>query len=78
MIKSMLSDNNEIPSTMRVLVALIVIVFLFNWTYVTIATGLWVKLDVGSVLALIGALGAKAVQKKIELKETITNENETE
>jgi hypothetical protein len=62
----MLSENNKNISTMRILVALIVIVFLFNWTYITIKTGAWVVLDSGSVLAIIGALSAKAVQKKIE------------
>jgi hypothetical protein len=66
MFKELMNEDKTTTSTMRFLVILVVIAFLFNWTYVTIKTNSWVPLDFGSSTALIGVLIAKAYQKKHE------------
>ena len=62
-------DNDGQMSTMRVLVCLIVVVVLFNWTWGCIATGTFIALSWQDLLIAVSPLFAKVAQKKYEGKE---------
>ena len=67
-IKKILSEDNGNPSTMRYLTMFIVVVVLFNWTYITIKTGNLAGFDWQEIGLIIGPLVAKAYQKGKEIK----------
>ncbi|MCK4328803.1 hypothetical protein KAX02_03065 [candidate division WOR-3 bacterium] len=62
-IKNMVSEDNGNTSSMRILVAIVVLVFLGNWTYFNISTGTLASFDWQDLSVIIGALGVKAYQK---------------
>jgi hypothetical protein len=62
-IKNMLSEDNGNTSSMRILSALVVVVFLGNWTYFNITNGTLVSFDWQDLSVILGALGVKAYQK---------------
>ena len=59
----MLKDNKGEISTMRVMSVLVIVCVLFNWTYHNITTGVYIALNIPEVIAMIGTLGAKAIQR---------------
>lgn len=66
-IGNFLKEANGNESSMRLLVAFIVVVIMGSWGYVSIATKTLAPLDWQTVGALIGALIAKGYQKKNEV-----------
>lgn len=66
-IGKMLSDNEGNSSSMRILNFLIIGVVLFNWTFYNMTNSELIALDWEEVGLLVGALGAKAYQKGIEI-----------
>lgn len=66
-ILSFLNDDDGNQSSMRIIVFLIIACVLFNWTFLTVKTGAWIKLDIESIMMVLGSMGFKAVQKNIEL-----------
>lgn len=68
-LKELFSDSLGDVSSMRVIVYIVVIVVLFNWTYVNITTGQINDLGLNETGSILGALGMKAIQKYIEMKE---------
>lgn len=76
-LKAMFREKDGTPSSMRLLVAVVVVVLLGNWTMANMAAlydalwqggraGLEVSLQMADVVALVGSLGAKGYQKKNE------------
>ena len=65
-IKSTLSDDNGNLSSMRILTTLIIVVFLFNWTYYNITQGKLAPFGWAEMSTMVGALCAKAWQKDKE------------
>ncbi len=65
-IQDLLSDDSGNASSMRVLVCVIVLCVLFNWTYHNVAQHVYASLDLNGVVAMTSALLAKAWQKKTE------------
>jgi len=66
-LKTSLSEDNGNPSSMRGLVALVVVVVLFNWTWINISTGTLVSFDWQDLMVIVGPLLAKGYQKGKEL-----------
>ncbi len=66
MLKELFSDANGQLSMMRMLVCLIVITTLFNWTYGCIITGKFIALSWQELLIAVSPLFAKSYQKKYE------------
>lgn len=62
-IHNMVSEDNGNTSSMRILVAVVVLVFLGNWTYFNIANGTLVSFDWQDLSVILGALSVKAYQK---------------
>ena len=62
-IKKTFSESNGTPSEMRQMLFLVVVVFLFNWTYCIIKTGQFIQLDFSSIATLVSAFAAKWLQK---------------
>jgi len=58
-----LEEDNGNLSAMRLLVSLILVVVLFNWTYITILTGNFVGLNVADIMLILGPLAVKSYQK---------------
>lgn len=56
----MLSDEKGEPSSMRVCLFLVIVVFLFNWTAACFGFATWHPIDLGSAVAVGAAFGAKA------------------
>ena len=63
-----LSEDNGHFSSMRLIVMLIVVVVLFNWTWHNITTGTLTSFDWQDLMVVIGPLIAKAWQKGKEGK----------
>ena len=63
MLHDAISDPSGQPSTMRLLVALVVIDVMVTWTVVTIKAGTWQPLDWGTVTLVLSVLGVKAWQR---------------
>jgi multisubunit Na+/H+ antiporter MnhF subunit len=61
-----LQDDKGNNSSMRLLVAFIVVSILGTWVSVSIRTNAMAPLDLPTVLALVGSLMAKAYQKEKE------------
>ena len=61
------TDGNSL-SMMRVVVTLIILAILVNWTYLTIHTGVKQPLDWTEVSVILGALGMKVAQRPFEAK----------
>lgn len=68
----MVSAADGSISLMRVCVFMVVAAFLFNWCYLTVKTGQAQPLDWDQVVLVLGALGAKALQRPFESKPTIS------
>jgi len=66
--KSAFSEDNGNPSSMRIITLLIVSVVLFNWTFYNIQNNVLTVLDYNQLLAILGPLGFKALQKNSERK----------
>lgn len=64
----MISSGDGSISLMRVCVLMVVAAFLFNWCYLTVKTGQTQPLDWDQVVLVLGALGAKALQRPFETK----------
>ncbi len=64
----MIQDDAGNTSSMRIIVLVIVLTVLFNWTYYNIANHQFTPLNFGEMAAMIGALMAKAIQKGNEEK----------
>jgi hypothetical protein len=60
---NLFKEKNGNISTMRVMSALVIITVLFNWTYHNVTTGAYTPLNLPEVIAMIGTLGAKALQR---------------
>ena len=67
-LREFLSEDNGGLSTMRMAVMLIIVAFLFNWTYLTVHTGQAIPFDWEDIALLLGAMGIKAFQKDKEEK----------
>ena len=61
--KQFFKEDNGNLSTMRLLVTFILIVVLFNWTYITILTGTFISLKIADIMLILGPLFAKSYQK---------------
>jgi hypothetical protein len=61
------SESGEL-SQMRLITFMVVGVVLFNWVFLTVTSYKLVPLDMNSVLFLLIAMGAKTIQKGIEVK----------
>ena len=59
-------ERNGKLSMMRVLVFVIVLVMLANYTFITVSTGKLPTADFGSIVTLVLALGAKGMQRMVE------------
>ena len=62
-IQNMVSEDNGNTSSMRILVAVVILVFLGNWTYFNATNGTLVSFDWQDLSVILGALGVKAYQK---------------
>ncbi|MCK5016363.1 MAG: hypothetical protein KAS32_04750 [Candidatus Peribacteraceae bacterium] len=60
---TLLKEANGQISTMRAMSALVIVTVLFNWTYHNVTQGVFVSLNIPEVIAMIGTLGAKAIQR---------------
>lgn len=65
-IKSFFTDNSGNNSSLRILIFLVVIVFLFNWTWINIKTGQLTPISWEQAGLLVGSFWAKAKQKEYE------------
>ena len=65
---SFLKDDSGNESSMRLLVALVILTIVGTWSYVSITTKTMAPLNWSETGALIGALLAKAWQKQTEAK----------
>ena len=68
MIEKIFTEDNGNPSTMRVLVFIVVCTVLFNWTYYNITTGTLTSFEMNELGALLGPFFFKAYQKGKEAK----------
>ena len=66
----MISSGDGSISLMRVCTLLVVVAVLFNWVWLTVKTGVKQPLNWDEVTMVIGALGAKALQRPFESKPT--------
>lgn len=71
-ITKLVADGTSEPSTMRIAVLLIIGAVLAQWLYLTFHTGTAQKLDWEQVGLILGTLGAKAAQSKIETPKPTT------
>lgn len=62
-LKCILEDNGGNPSSMRILVAFIVVIQMIGWAFVCFKTTTLPPMDWQQVATVIGALGVKAYQK---------------
>lgn len=62
------SEDNGNLSSMRIIVFIIVIVVLFNWTYYNIISGTLTGFNWEDIAVLVGPLLAKSYQKGKEVK----------
>ncbi len=62
-LKMLLSEDNGNPSTMRVVVALVVLIMVGTWAYVSISNKALAPMSVEEVGLMLGAMGIKAFQK---------------
>jgi hypothetical protein len=60
---NLLKEQNGQISTMRVMTVLVIVTVLFNWTYHNMTQGVYIALNIPEVIAMIGTLGAKAIQR---------------
>ncbi len=65
-ISNFLKENNGNESSMRLLVAFIVVAVMGTWSYVSVKTSVMAPLDLPTVLTIVGSLLAKAWQKEKE------------
>jgi hypothetical protein len=66
-IKSILSDNAGNPSSMRLVVALVVLIQVCTWAFVSIKSGTLAPLSWEQITAIVGPLGVQANQKGKEV-----------
>lgn len=62
----MLGDCKGAPSTMRVLSCIVIINIMAVWSYLSITTATFIQLDYDIIFLILGVLGVKAYQRKIE------------
>lgn len=67
-LREMFSAEDGRISTMRVLVAVVVLDVMALWNFAVVSSGQWIPLDLQTVAALACALGCKATQSAFELK----------
>lgn len=65
-IRQIFADDGGNLSSMRVLSALVVIIVLGTWSTYCLRNNVIVGFDVADISLILGALGAKAIQKKYE------------
>lgn len=65
-IKALIADAKGAPSSMRVLSFLVITDVMLVWTYLCISTGVFITLSYDMILLILGVLGVKAYQRKIE------------
>jgi len=63
LLKKIFSEDNGNSSSMRILVAFVIVIVLFNWTWINIKTGQIIAFDWQDLGLIIGPLFAKAYQK---------------
>ena len=67
--KAILSDNAGNPSSMRLVVALVVLIQVGTWAYVSVKTVSLAPMDWQQIMAILGPLGIQMTQKGKELSE---------
>lgn len=71
LLRQLISDG-EMPSTMRVLVLIVVVPVMIVWTVLSIKTGQFIVPDAKIIGLLISALGAKSLQSFAERPQVST------
>ncbi len=66
-LKTIISEDNGNPSTMRILAFAIAGVILFNWTYFNIQSGAMSTLDYQQLIGILSPLLLKGWQKDKEV-----------
>ena len=74
--KNAMSEDNGNLSSMRILILIIIITVLFNWTYYNITSGTLASFSWQDIGVIIGPLLAKAYQKGKENGENVIKEGE--
>lgn len=69
-ILSVFKDSAGNPSSMRILVFMVVAVVLFNWTWLNLKSGQFTPIPWENVALVIGSLFAKSSQKSVEERTT--------
>jgi len=62
-VKQIISEDNGNLSSMRILSALIIVIILGNYTYFNIRNGSMGVFDMKDLIAMLGPLGIKMLQK---------------
>ena len=62
----LISEDNGNLSCMRIIVMLVVVTMLFNWTYYNMTHDQLMAFEWSDLMMLFGVLGGKIVQKKLE------------
>ncbi|GAG27362.1 unnamed protein product, partial [marine sediment metagenome] len=57
-IKAMFSEGNT-ASCMRLCVTIIIVTYMFNWSWACIASGTFISMPIANLVGLIGVLGLK-------------------
>ncbi len=65
--KDMISEGSE-SSCMRFCVVIIVITYMFNWTWFNVINSQLVSFEIKDLVGLLGVLALKVGQKKLEAK----------
>jgi hypothetical protein len=65
-LREFLSEENGLLSFMRLAIFLILIVYLFNWTWHNLTTEGFTPMSWSDMATLVGLMAMKAVQKKAE------------
>ena len=65
-IKGVFSEDNGTPSFIRTITGVVVIVVLFNWAIYCLRNNVYVALGVEDIIAILGFVCAKVVQKQYE------------
>lgn len=64
--KLIFCEDNGQPSFIRVIACILILTILINWTWHNVSQGVFVSLDVVNLLAILGLVTGKVIQKSLE------------
>lgn len=74
-LESIQEGNGDI-SSIRIMVCVVILTILFNWTWYNLKNDKFAPLDFGEMASIVGVLLAKAVQKKYEAVAPVDSKEE--